>query len=44
MILDKAKHDGGWPAQWLADQGIPHLVVEAARRGWNAWVKATFDG
>jgi hypothetical protein len=44
MILDKAKHDGGWPSAWLAQMEIPHLVVEAARRGWNAWVKATFDG
>jgi hypothetical protein len=44
MILDKAKQGGGWPTQWLADQAIPHLVVEAARRGWNTWKRATFEG
>lgn len=39
MILDKAKTAGAWPTVWLEEQGIPHLVVEAARRGWNAWSK-----
>jgi len=42
MILDKAKATGGWPVQWLTESEIPHLVVEAARRGWNTWKKATF--
>ena len=37
MILDKAQRDTAWPTVWLADQGIPHLMVETARRGWNAW-------
>lgn len=44
MILDKAKAAGGWPTQWLADQGIPHLIVETARRGWNGWKRQTFEG
>jgi hypothetical protein len=42
MILDKAKADGGWPAVWLSQQEIPHLVAETARRGWAAWKQATF--
>jgi hypothetical protein len=44
MILDKAKTTGGWPAAWLAEMEIPHLVVETARRGWNAWKRQTFEG
>ena len=42
MILDKAKSSGGWPKDWLADQDMPHLVVMAALRGWNAWKQQTF--
>jgi hypothetical protein len=42
MILDKARSAGGWPAQWIADLELPHLVVEAARRGWNGYHKLTF--
>jgi len=42
MILDKARAAGGWPGQWIADQGMPHQVVEAARRGWNSYHKLTF--
>lgn len=42
MILDKARQAGGWPAAFVEQQGIPHLVVETARRGWNGWVKQTF--
>jgi hypothetical protein len=44
MILDRAKRDGGWPVAWLEQQQMPHLVVEAARRGWNGWKRLTFDG
>ena len=45
MILDRAKKDGGWPALWINQHGgIPHLVVEAARRGWNVWKHQTFGG
>lgn len=42
MILDKAKSSGGWPVAWIAEQEFPHLIVEAARRGWNAWKQQTF--
>lgn len=44
MILDKAKTGGGWPVAWLAEQEIPHLVVETARRGWNAWKQQALEG
>jgi hypothetical protein len=42
MILDKAKAAGGWPAVWLTDQDMPHLVVMVALRGWNGWKQMTF--
>jgi hypothetical protein len=42
MILDKAKAAGAWPTEWLDQQdGIPHLIVETARRGWNTWRQGT---
>jgi hypothetical protein len=44
MILDKAKRGGGWPVQFLEEQQIPHLVVEAARRGWNGWKRQALEG
>ena len=44
MILDKAHKDGGWPGQWIGDQQFPHLIVETARRGWNAWKQQTPEG
>jgi hypothetical protein len=43
MILDRAHKDGGWPQLWINSHGgIPHLVVEAARRGWNGYKCQTF--
>lgn len=41
MILDTAKKAGAWPEAWLVQTQIPHLIVETARRGWNAYVKET---
>ena len=41
MILDTARKPGAWPHAWLTDQDMPHLVVMAALRGWNAWKGAT---
>ena len=44
MILDRAQRDGGWPELWINQHGgIPHLVVETARRGWNQWKHQTFE-
>jgi len=42
MILDKARHDGGWPLAWLVELEAPHHMIETARRGWNAWKRETF--
>jgi hypothetical protein len=45
MILDRARKESTWSDLWINSHGgIPHLVVEVARRGWNAWKKAALDG
>jgi len=44
MILDKARHDGGWPLAWLVALEAPHHMIETARRGWNKWKQMTFEG
>lgn len=41
MILDRAKKDGVWPDLWINQHGgIPHLIVQAALRGWALWIES----
>lgn len=45
MILDHCQKVGAWDDLWInSHDGLPHLTVETARRGWNNWKKQTFEG